>query len=406
MHLIKHLLLFTQNNFKQLKRKWLSLPLIILFPIILTGLCALIAVSIFIPDEQDPLQIGLVDKDKSEETKMVVDLIESSSQLGNYIQINNLTSEQADKQIDNQLSAYITFPKGFTESLYNGNPVTLHITGNPDKRTESYVVKELSDSIARHIRTSQANILTINYYAKQLEMGEKTRDDMLFNQFTNFILYTVGKDKIIDEEKITNNATNSTLHYYGLAGWFIITSVWLLAFYSFFTKNEELRIKNRMRLYGVTQIRQILAKMISAFTVTIISASITFIVLIRLTDITLLTEDFLRIAFIVSAYSISFLLGLAVLETIFTGQKIRLLMQSLFTFTVILLSGALIPTLYFPLYLQEVLPYSFPSIGFHWLQEVSLNSRAYVDYIPMLLLMTAGTLVFVGLSMWKERVSQ
>lgn len=406
MHLIKHLLLFTQNNFKQLKRKWLSLPLIILFPIILTGLCALIAVSIFIPDEQDPLQIGLVDKDKSEETKMVVDLIESSSQLGNYIQINNLTSEQADKQIDNQLSAYITFPKGFTESLYNGNPVTLHITGNPDKRTESYVVKELSDSIARHIRTSQANILTINYYAKQLEMDEKTRDDMLFNQFTNFILYTVGKDKIIDEEKITNNATNSTLHYYGLAGWFIITSVWLLAFYSFFTKNEELRIKNRMRLYGVTQIRQILAKMISAFTVTIISASITFIVLIRLTDITLLTEDFLRIAFIVSAYSISFLLGLAVLETIFTGQKIRLLMQSLFTFTVILLSGALIPTLYFPLYLQEVLPYSFPSIGFHWLQEVSLNSRAYVDYIPMLLLMTAGTLVFVGLSMWKERVSQ
>lgn len=406
MHLIKHLLLFTQNNFKQLKRKWLSLPLIILFPIILTGLCALIAVSIFIPDEQDPLQIGLVDKDKSEETKMVVDLIESSSQLGNYIQINNLTSEQADKQIDNQLSAYITFPKGFTESLYNGNPVTLHITGNPDKRTESYVVKELSDSIARHIRTSQANILTINYYAKQLEMGEKTRDDMLFNQFTNFILYTVGKDKIIDEEKITNNATNSTLHYYGLAGWFIITSVWLLAFYSFFTKNEELRIKNRMRLYGVTQIRQILAKMISAFTVTIISASITFIVLIRLTDITLLTEDFLRIAFIVSAYSISFLLGLAVLETIFTGQKIRLLMQSLFTFTVILLSGALIPTLYFPLYLQEVLPYSFPSIGFHWLQEVSLNSRAYVDFIPMLLLMTAGTLVFVGLSMWKERVSQ
>ncbi|WP_164668422.1 ABC transporter permease [Virgibacillus doumboii] len=406
MHFIKHLLLFTQNNIRQLKRKWLSLPLIILFPIILAALCAIIAVSILMPDEQDPIQIGLVDKDKSKETKMVVDLIESSSQLGSYIQINKLTNKQAERQIDNQLSAFVTFPEGFTENLYNGNSVTLHITGNPNKRTESFVIKELLDSIARHIRTAQANILTINYYAKQLDIDKEERTDMLFNQFTNFVFYTVGKDKIIDEEEVTNNATGSTVHYYGLAAWFIITSVWLLAFYSFFTKDEELRMKHRMRLYGVTQIRQILAKILSAFAVSLICTSITFIAYIKAMDISLYMEDYIRTATIISLYGITFLMGLAVLETIFSGQKIRLLMQSLFTFIVILLSGALIPTLYFPLYVQNILPYSFSSIGFHWLKEIILNGRVYADYLPMVLLMTAGTFVFIGLSMWKERVSQ
>lgn len=311
----------------QLQRKWLSLPLLLLFPIILVSLIAVITISLFTSDEKKPITVGLVDLDKSEETEMVLDLIEESSQTGSYIKINKVTEEQATKQIDHQLSAYVTFPEGFTESLYNGNSVTLHITGNPNKRTESYVVKELLDSIARHIRASQANILTINYYAKQLSIDEETRQDMLFDQFTNFVLYTVGKDKIMDEEEITNNATNSPVYYYVLASWFTIVTIWLLAFYSFFTKDEEYRMKNRMRLYGVTQLRQIMAKIITTLGVTFICASIALLAFINIMDITLYGEDYLRIAMIISLYSITFLFGLAILETVVTGQKMRLLAQ-------------------------------------------------------------------------------
>ncbi|MGP4108364.1 ABC transporter permease [Virgibacillus sp. L01] len=405
MHFIKHLFLFTNNNFKQLQRKWLTLPLLLLFPIILISLIAVIAVSIVSPEEQKPIYVGLVDLDKSKETEIVLDMIDESSQLGNYIQIRQLTKKQATEQIENQLSAYVTFPEGFTESLYNGNQVTLTITGNPNRRTESYVVKELIDSIARHIRASQANILTINYYAKQLFINDETRQDMLFNQFTNFLVYTVGKDKIIDEEKITNNATNSPVYYYGLSGWFSIVTIWLLAFYSFFTKDEEYRLMDRMRLYGVTQIRQVFAKILSTFIVTCICAGLTLLVFTNLIEISLSGEDYLRIAIIISLYNILFLFGLAILETVISGQKVRLLAQSLFTFLSLLVSGAIIPTLYFPLYVQALLPYSFSSESFHWLQEVIINGRFYADYVPLVLLTTASALLLMGLSVWKERVN-
>ncbi|MFB4166668.1 ABC transporter permease [Virgibacillus sp. JSM 102003] len=405
MHFIKHLFLFTKNNFKQLQRKWLTLPLLLLFPVILITLIAVIAVSIVSPEDQKPIYVGLVDLDKSEETEMVLDMIDKSSQLGSYIQIKKVTKKQATEQIENQLSAYVTFPEGFTKSLYNGNQVSLHITGNPNRRTESYVVKELLDSIARHIRSSQANILTINYYAKQLTIDNEVRQDMLFNQFTNFLVYTVGKDKIIDEEKITNNATNSPIHYYGLAGWFTIITIWLLAFYSFFTKDEEYRIMDRMRLYGVTQIRQLLAKISSTCIVTCICAGITLFIFTNLMEITLFGEDYLRIAIIIILYNIAFLFGLAILETVISGQKVRLLAQSLYTFLSLVVSGAIIPTLYFPIYVQELLPYSFSFESFHWLQEVIINGRFYADYVPLTLLTAASALLLLGISMWRERVN-
>lgn len=406
MTFLKHLSLFMKHDLKKLKRKWPSLPLLFLFPMIIVALCAVIAVSIFMPDEKDPIMVGLVDLDKSKETKMVVNLIEGSSQLGNYIKIESLTEKQAKKQIDGRLSAYVTFPEGFTESLYNGDSVTLHITGNPNKRTQSYVVKELLDSIARHIRTSQANILTINYYAKQLNIDESKRHDILFQQFTNFLLYTVGKDKIMDEEKIENSATSSPIHYYLLSGWFIVVTIWLLALYSFFTKDEESRMRERMRLYGVTLFRQLLAKIITTFAITSILAIIAFYGCMLIMDVTLYSEHYARVAVIVGLYAIIFLFVLAILETIFTGQKIRLLMQSLFTFITLLVSGALIPALYFPLYVQHLLPYSYATEAFHWLQEIIMNGRFYADYVPLTLMMVSVLFVFIGISMWKGRVTR
>lgn len=403
MTFFKHTFLFLKNNFKKLKRKWISLPLLLLFPIIIVSLCAVIAVSIFSPDEKNPIYVGLVDLDQSKETKMVTNLIEGSSQLGNYIHITGLTKKQAEKKISNQLSAYIIFPEGFTEDLYNGSSVTLHVTGNPKKRTESYVVKELLDSIARHIRTSQANILTINYYAKQLSMDESVRNDMLFKQFTNFLLYTIGKDKIMDEEQLSNDATSSPIHYYILSGWFIIVTIWLLAFYSFITQNDEKCLKQRMTLYGVTALSQLLAKMITALIVTAVLAAVSLYIYVILMSITLYGEDIIRISTITGLYCITFLTSLAIIETLITGQKVRLLVQSLFTVLLLLVSGAVLPTLYFPLYIQDLLPYSFASEGFYWLREILLNSRLYADFIPLALMAAVPLFLLFSLSMWKER---
>src|SRR5690625_7477133 len=86
--------------------------------------------------------------------------------------------------------------------------------------------------------------------------------DMLYDVFVYFLLYTVEKYKIIDQNNMTNYATASPIHYYSLASWFIVIIVWLLLIYNFLYQEETIRMKERMKLYGVTELQQQFSKMI------------------------------------------------------------------------------------------------------------------------------------------------
>lgn len=403
MFFIKHLNLFIKNNFVQLKRKWLSLPLLLFFPILMIASVLIIIVTFISPDDKAIIQIGIVDLDQSQETTVVIDLISETSTLGEYIEINRLTKEDAVRQIDNdKLSVYITFPENFTNNLYEGNPVDLPIIGNPSRPNESRLVKEIIDSVTRHISSSQANILTINHYAKVLSIDKETRSEMLFNQFKDFLLYTIGKDKVIDHEILKNHATASPIHYYGLAGWFIVIMIWLLLFYNFLYKRETVRIQHRMKLYGITHLQQTLARMIVTLIITVCCAFVFFIGIQQFLHFELHIEDYIRIAITLLLHSVIFLECLAIIETIISSQKIRLLLQSVLTFVLLAISGTIIPIIYFPLEIQSITPYLFSNQGFYWLQEIILNGRQYVDYTFLFIMNIVCLLTLIGVSLWKE----
>src|SRR5690625_7555154 len=112
------------------------------------------------------------------------------------------------------------FPENFTANLYEGNSVHLAIIGNPQQATESHLIKELLESVTRHISASQANILTINYYAKELNIDVETRNELLFEHFKSFIVYALGIARVIQEQEETNNATASHINYIALAALF------------------------------------------------------------------------------------------------------------------------------------------------------------------------------------------
>src|SRR5699024_12554337 len=96
-------------------------------------------------------------------------------------------------------------------------------------------------------------------------------------------------------------------------------------------------------------------------------------------------EDYLRIAIIMLLYSILILVTLAIIETVISKRKLCLLGQSVWIGVLLVLSGAFIPTLYFPLKLQAFLPYIFSVESFHLLQAIIFYGRFYDYYIPLLL---------------------
>ncbi|MEN2765613.1 ABC transporter permease [Ornithinibacillus xuwenensis] len=405
MYFLKLVTLFTTNNFVQLRRKWLSLPLLLLFPIVLMGLIVFIIVHFFSNLEDEPLQIGLVDLNQSTETEMIVSLLEESSQLGDFVQMNRMTENEATQDIaHDELAAYILFPEKFTTKLYNGQSVVVTVVGNPKRPTESYFIKELVDSAARHISSSQANILTINHYTKQLELDSETRNEIMLEQFNEFLLYAIGKDSILDQNLRTNNASSSPKQYFGLAAGFFILTIWIVTIHHILFKESSSSIQRRMTLYGVTGLQQTIARLIVTFLITLFLGVLLFIGIIKILNFDFNSDNYWRLTCLIVLYNLGFLLLLAVIDTIIKSYKVRLLVQIFLTIVTLFASGALIPEIYFPLYIQDYLSFLFSYQAYNWLEEILLNGRLYVDFIPLLITTVSGFLFLLGISSIKERV--
>lgn len=402
---MKPIHVFLEQHVKKAGRKWYALPLLLLFPVLIIGLLALVAVTFLDQEDEEAIKIGLVDQDESEETEMVSDLLSDTEELGSLLEITPMSEEEAEENIkNNELVSYIVFPEGFTNDLYNGNATEISLIGNPNQPTNSYIVKELIDSVSRHIRAAQANILTMNKYAKDLPMTDGQRNQFVFGQFKDFLLYTMSRDQMVKEHEVTNQATEAPVYYFMLGGWFVVVTIWLLGFYAFFTDERTSGMKQRMRLYGVRDIQLICAKIISTFMLAgVFTAALLW--LFQIIDIVeLYVEDVGRIISLMSMYSFSFLACLALIETIVHAPKIKLLVQCCFTFIVLLLSGAIIPVLYYPSYIQQLLPYSFSTQAFHWVKEVVLNDRFFAEMLPLGVMMFVSLATLLAVSWLKERV--
>src|SRR5699024_6147304 len=78
-----------------------------------------------------------------------------------------------------------------------------------------------------------------------------------------------------------------------------------------------------------------------------------------------------------------------ILELIFISEYIRLFIQLITTFIMIGLSGALVPSIYFPVAVQEILTYLPFNHTFYWLKEVIFEERFYVEYKLLLIIVSA-----------------
>lgn len=405
MNFIKHTHLFIQQNLRQIKRKSFMLPLILLFPGLLIGAVIILLISLFDITEESPIELGVVNEDQSEETEMIIDILQEASEFGPFMQIETVTLDKAEtKIVDNELSAYIVLPEDFTSNLYNGHAVTMAVTGNPQQRMESNVVHELINSVMRHIESSQANILLVNEYAKKVNMDDEARSELVMDEFMRTFLSVAGKDKIISEDTVKNYSTSSPLHYFVLSSFFIVMISWLLVMYHFLYQEEASRMTERMRLYGVTQLQQIIARIIVTLGLVGLFSAAAFYGMVKVASFDLYSEDIVRIGLICLLFSAVYLIGLAVIEMIIQAPRIRLLIHAVYTVGLIVLSGALVPAIYFPLYMQNILTYVPAYEALFWLQEIMLNERLHAEYNQLLLYGSVGIALLIVMSLWKERV--
>lgn len=363
--------------------------------------------SILAPDQQSSISVGLVDLDETTESELLTMLfVETVSEEG-IMKIEAMRSDEAQHKIkENELSAYFTIPKGFTKDLYNGASVVLPIVGNSMRSTDGFIVKELMDSMTRLLSTAQANILTIYDFSKEIEMPQSEREEMLIEQFVDFTFFTIGKDKMLMEEQISNVATSDPLHYYAVSFLFIAMTIWVFGFLTMLSDDKHEGMKVRYTLYGVTILQQAIGKIMITVIGTMLFFGITYMGIQYFVSFELYTIDYIRIFFFLLLYMLQLSCIFILCHTWIQARKLNLFLQIIIVIVTILLSGALIPTLYFPEIIQIISNYLFSVDTFNWLIDVMVEGRNYASYTFLCLSLVALFGILVITSIMKKRWAQ
>ena len=403
MRIMKHIFVFIANDISRLKRKWLTLPLILVSPVIFIGLIIWMLSLLLSFDEADKMSVGIVNLDDSDETAMIVSALAGSAELADGLEITEVSESDAKQMIENNtLVSYIIFPGKFTEKMMQGESSELIVVGNPDMQLESYVISSVIDTVVRHIRNSQANILTINHYAREFGMNDEARQDLIFEAFVSQFIQVFSSDTLMNEHQKTQNISVGNM-YFIVNGLFIIMTVWVYILYIALMRDAGINLEERMRVFGVTYLAQGLAKVLSIGTIiTIASALFTYGVLM-LGGIDLEIENLLRLLILIAAHIFTTVMIMIIIDWIFPSFKINMVLELIVLFGIILFAGSIIPKIYFPLYMDTVFDYTYSYQALSWMEEIVLNGRFTMEIDIIIVTLSAAAILLLILSVLKER---
>ncbi|MDO5360090.1 MAG: ABC transporter permease, partial [Jeotgalicoccus sp.] len=403
MRIMKHIFVFIANDISRLKRKWLTLPLILISPVIFIGLIIWMLSSLLSFDEADKMSVGIVNLDDSDETAMIVSALAGSAELADGLEITEVSESDAKQMIENNtLVSYIIFPGKFTEKMMQGESSELIVVGNPDMQLESYVISSVIDTVVRHIRNSQANILTINHYAREFGMNDEARQDLIFEAFVSQFIQVFSSDTLMNEHQKTQNISAGNM-YFIVNGLFIIMTVWVYILYIALMRDAGSNLEERMRVFGVTYLAQGLAKVLSIGTIiTIASALFTYGVLM-LGGIDLEIENLLRLLILIAAHIFTTVMIMIIIDWIFPSFKISMVLELIVLLGIILFAGSIIPRIYFPIYLDTFFDYMYSYQSLSWIEEIILNGRFTMEIDIMIATFGIAAVLLLVLSVLKER---
>lgn len=391
----------------QLKKKWFSLLLLFVFPIIILSLIFITAISFLTPAAQEKTSIGLVDLDQSKESQMITQFITLLMEENQHVSLEVMPISDAEQRIGrDDISAYIVFPERFTEDLFDGDSVKIDVVGNPNRKADSFIVRELVDTLSRYIESSQANILTVYKYAKKVGIEKEEMEELKLEQFMGFTLYTLGKSNMLREERIAHIATSTPKNYFTLAAWFIVSTIWSVGVYLLLAQHISDSMLVRLKLLGVKLWHQITARILTSFLLGSILSTIVCISVINMLDLPLLFKDYTRIFSVIVIYTLIVLTVTAIIDVLIQSRKISILAQVSILGGGIVLSGAIIPSVYLPLFIQDWLPYLHGYEAWEWLVDLTLEERNYISYSKLLVQLSIALLVLYSYLGMKERWSR
>src|SRR5699024_4136596 len=342
---MKTLQLFRIYHSFLLKKWYLLLYLLI----IVIGLFATLIVIQQLNQDNEKFRIGVVDKDQSPETQIILKSLGDGANLGKDISIKKYNQKVAEKKLKNKtLEGYYVFEKGMTHDFYKNGSLPISIHTYDKQSTKSLVINQLTDSVYQRLMLSMGGGLS---YTTLSSHNDKDHTLMLL---TDLLFTGLNRTGAFDYEPI---------HIYDSVSYYVITT-YLVSIYIF-----------ALSLFTILKMNQT-----TALWARLSMHHFSFEKLKFIRSIFMQCYNWLTIVIQLSYYVLMIIIWLTIIDLI-AFKWMNYVLKIILSTLIIVLSGMTIPTIYFKhsiLGMVDYLPFSFVT---NQMLEIVLNN--YILDVPI-----------------------
>ena len=379
-------------------RRPAPLFLAFLLPIIVLLMVISVVFSLF-QDDRTLIQTAVVDQDQTFETKSLVHQLAEDERMKEAMNLTSMNKSKANEMFANEeVTAIIEIPKGFTKSLRSGENDPIKVITNQEQPLQSTLVNVLLESGANYISASQSAVNTVyDLHIKSLPEGEQ--EGKLQQLIVTFTLFALSRNEAFETELIPAG-TGIGWELHGMISvmvtfLFLFSAIYQLAD----TRVEKKSMQLRLRSFNITSLHDYLIKSVKWF----ITISIVGLLFFLLSSFIERTPAFSwKMGFAIILSSLFLATFVSAFYSILKHSLIRggaLLLTGLFGIGV---AGVWVPAIYLPdALLFEWNPFSACYVLFQYCvtDDSSITPMIFILLVWSIALWSFGCL----LTQWKER---
>lgn len=309
-------------------------------------ICVAAAVLLGRPAEGTPkLNLGIVDKDSSEYSKLLISYFAENEVFNEYITVVCGSEYDIESEFNaGELDLYVVIPEEFAANLMRINNVGMKAVINSSDITKSVILKELLNSYADYISAVEVNCQSVydimtdsdDTYENVQKTNERISYDLIFT--------ALGKDsffEIVDYDRVSGIPLSNYYVYVLIAVIVLYTGVFAGAS---LLKDRLSMTYTRLSSIGYSRIKMILSKCFAYGTFLAVMLIAAFLTVHFASDVKLDTGAF--IAAMIFGYLCCLLWCLTAL--LFKSSSSYMVLSNMIVLFMCIAGGGIIPIMYLP----------------------------------------------------------
>lgn len=343
-------------------KKWYLLVYILLLFIALLGL--MIGIQHF-NQKDDSFTIGIVDKDQSKETKLILNAVGDGQSLGDNLNIEDYNEQQAAKLLKSKkIDGYFLFKEGMTKAFYKNGELPIVVNTYDTQSIESIVIMQLTDSVYSRLMLSMGGALSYTH------VYENTSDEELLTMMTDMLFTGLNRNGSFEEEPVK---VYDTASYYIVAFYFVSIFFFFFSIFSILKMNQKNALNERLSMFHFSYEKLTIVRGLFSLIYTAIWSCFGLWLILKF-----LNPDFEMYNWptllIYIVYYLFALTAIFIFIDITARQAFNYVWKIVLTVVILIFSGATIPVVYLKGLFNNIIDMSPFTIVMNQLLELILNN--------------------------------